>query len=51
MIENLAHRDQIDTTRDESPLVEADDAILLDNTHLSEAEQLAFALTEIAKIR
>src|SRR5690554_2422956 len=51
VIENLAHRDQIDTTRDESPLVQADDAILLDNTHLSEAEQLAFALAEVAKIR
>lgn len=51
VIENLAHRDQIDTTRAESPLIQADDAILLDNTHLSESEQLDFALTEVEKMR
>lgn len=51
VIENLAHRDQIDTTREESPLVQADDAILLDNTHLNESEQLDFALTEVERIR
>lgn len=44
VIENLAHRDHIDSTRKESPLVQAEDAILLDNSHLSEEEQLAFAL-------
>lgn len=49
VIENLAHRDHIDTTREESPLVQAEDAILLDNTHLNEAEQLDFALAEIQK--
>lgn len=51
VIDNLAHRDQIDTTRAESPLIQADDAILLDNTHLSESEQLDFALTEVEKMR
>lgn len=50
VVENLAHRDHIDTTRDESPLERAADAILLDNTHLTEAEQLDFALAEVEKI-
>lgn len=40
--ENLSHRDHIDTTRKESPLTQATDAILLDNTHLSVEEQVAF---------
>uniref|UniRef100_UPI00334125B1 (d)CMP kinase n=1 Tax=Parapedobacter pyrenivorans TaxID=1305674 RepID=UPI00334125B1 len=44
VFENIAHRDYIDTTRRESPLVRAADAIVLDNTGLNEAEQLAFVL-------
>lgn len=40
VLENLQHRDYIDTTRSEGPLRQADDAILLDNTHLSPDEQL-----------
>lgn len=47
IFENIAHRDFMDTTREESPLVRADDAIILDNTNLSEEEQLAFALEKI----
>lgn len=47
IFENLAHRDYLDTTREESPLVRADDAIILDNTDLSEEEQLNFALDKI----
>jgi cytidylate kinase len=47
VFENLAHRDYADTTRKESPLVRADDAIVLDNTDLTEAEQLAFALSKV----
>ena len=37
---NLSERDRIDTTRQESPLRQADDALLFDNTHLSELQQL-----------
>lgn len=48
VFENLAHRDYADTTRLVSPLVRADDAIILDNTDLSPAEQLAFAMTEVS---
>jgi len=44
VFENLAHRDYADTTRAESPLTRAEDAIILDNTELTEAEQLNFAL-------
>lgn len=44
VFENLAHRDYADTTRKESPLTRAEDAIILDNTDLTESEQLAFAL-------
>jgi len=40
VLENLQHRDFLDTTRTEGPLREADDAILLDNTFLSPDEQL-----------
>jgi cytidylate kinase len=41
---NLEMRDYIDSNRKVSPLKKADDAILLDNTNLSEAEQLSMAL-------
>ena len=36
---NLEMRDYIDSHREASPLRQADDAILLDNTHLTEKEQ------------
>ena len=38
--QNLAERDHIDVNRKESPLVKADDALEIDNTHLSPDEQL-----------
>ena len=41
---NLFMRDQIDSTREFSPLRKADDAILLDNSHLTREEQLKTAL-------
>ncbi len=47
VFENLAHRDYADTTRIESPLTRAEDAIILDNTDLTEAEQLDFALEQV----
>jgi cytidylate kinase len=47
VFENLAHRDYADTTREESPLVRAHDAIILDNTDLTPDEQLAFAEEKI----
>lgn len=47
IFDNLAHRDFLDTTRAESPLVRASDAIILDNTDLTPEEQLLFALSWI----
>jgi len=47
IFENIAHRDYQDTTREESPLTRADDAIILDNTNLNEEEQLLFAIEKI----
>ena len=47
VFENLAHRDYADTTRAESPLVRAEDAIILDNTELTQTEQLDFALEKV----
>lgn len=41
--ENLAKRDHMDSTRKDSPLRQAEDAKLLDNSHLSIAEQLQIA--------
>jgi len=47
VFEHLAHRDYQDTTRKESPLVRAEDAIILDNTDLTPYEQLLFALSKV----
>ena len=47
VFENLAHRDYQDTTRAESPLMRAEDAIILDNTDLTPHEQLLFALSYV----
>ncbi|PVH26668.1 (d)CMP kinase [Sphingobacterium corticibacter] len=42
--ENLAHRDHIDSTREESPLRQAEDAVVLDNSQLTQEQQLDFVL-------
>ena len=47
VFESLAHRDYQDTTRTESPLTRAEDAIILDNTDLTPDEQLAFAISKV----
>lgn len=53
VLENVLKRDFIDTTREDSPLVKANDAIEIDNSNLSREEQfnkvLALAEKEIAK--
>jgi cytidylate kinase len=51
IFENIAHRDYQDTTREESPLVRASDAIILDNTNLTPDEQLRFALDKVEKLK
>ena len=50
VFENIAHRDYQDTTREESPLVRAHDAIILDNTNLTPDQQLQFALDKIHQV-
>ncbi|WP_149525946.1 (d)CMP kinase [Sphingobacterium hotanense] len=47
--ENLSHRDHIDSTREESPLRQAEDAVVLDNSELNQEEQLAFVVDLVNK--
>ena len=46
---NLIRRDFIDSTRAESPLIQTEDAIVLDNTHLTKSEQLQLAQNHVEK--
>lgn len=48
--QNLMHRDHIDSTREDSPLKQAEDAILLDNSFMNREEQL-FLCLKLAKER
>lgn len=48
--ENLTNRDRIDSTREDSPLMQASDAVVIDSTLLTEEEQLAMVLA-LAKTR
>ena len=47
---NLKNRDHLDSTRIDSPLKKATDAILIDTTNLSRQEQLSMVLA-LAKCR
>ncbi len=47
---NLEMRDYIDSNREESPLRQADDAILLDNTNLTAKETMQKALKLVKKV-
>lgn len=40
VIDNLLNRDQIDTSRTESPLKQAEDAVVIDTTHITIDEQV-----------
>jgi len=44
VLANIQSRDQMDTTRAVSPLVQADDAIVIDNSNMSPEEQLELIL-------
>ena len=48
IIENLRKRDHLDSTRVESPLRRAADAVLLDTTHLMVDEQVDFVLERVS---
>ena len=49
VINNIEQRDELDVNREESPLRQAEDAEILDNTYLTIEEQLAFAINLINK--
>lgn len=48
--ENIAQRDEDDTKRKASPLVQAPDAIVIDNSELTEEEQLELALGHVMAV-
>jgi len=48
---SLLKRDMADISRVESPLTQAEDAIILDNSDLSKEEQLEFVLKLIADLQ
>ena len=45
VLENVTSRDHLDTTRDDSPLVKADDAIEIDNSDMTVDQTYAVAMT------
>ena len=47
---NLLERDRIDSTREESPLIQTPDAWVLDNSRLSKKEQLSIVIDRIREI-
>ncbi|MGE5428533.1 MAG: (d)CMP kinase [Methylococcaceae bacterium] len=44
ILQNVMERDHIDSTRETSPLRKAEDALVLDNSHLTREEQLAWVM-------
>lgn len=49
VLENIKTRDHIDSTREESPLKQANDAIVLDNSNMTIDEQKAWLLVQYKK--
>lgn len=50
ILANVLERDRIDSTREVAPLVQAPDAIVLDNSHLTLDEQFEFLLSHARRI-
>ena len=50
ILENVKQRDYIDQHREVSPLRKADDALLLDNSHLSIEEQKAWLMEQYKRV-
>ena len=50
VISNLTKRDHIDSTREESPLIQVKDALVLDNSALTKKEQLEWVLEKAKTI-
>ncbi len=51
ILENLKNRDHIDETRSESPLRKANDAIELDNSNMTETEQMDWIVGLIERLK
>lgn len=47
ILQNVMERDRIDSTREASPLRKAEDALVLDNSHLTREEQLAWVMEKM----
>ena len=50
ILQNVESRDKIDSTRAVSPLKKADDALILDNSNLTRAEQLKWTVEKVEEI-
>ena len=51
VLENVQKRDKLDSTRKDSPLIKAEDAILIDNSDLSKEDQFDFILELFNKVK
>lgn len=47
IIDNVRQRDYLDSSREESPLRQANDAIILDNSHMNREDQLQWILNHL----
>jgi cytidylate kinase len=47
ILQNVQERDHIDSTREASPLRKADDALVLDNSNMTEEEQLEWVISKV----
>lgn len=50
VLENLRTRDHMDQTRAESPLIQANDAILLDNSYMTIDDQMQWLVQKFKQI-
>ena len=50
ILANVEGRDKIDSTRAASPLKQADDALVLDNSHMTREEQLEWTINKVKEI-
>lgn len=51
ILKNIEERDHIDSTREESPLVKTEDAIVLDNSNLTPKEQNEWLLKKVEEVK
>lgn len=47
ILQNIQERDRIDSTREASPLRKADDALVLDNSHMTREEQMEWVIERV----